>query len=170
MHQTMAATLEHCIDHIRAIQHDARDNGKLTGGSAGWPRWPMIVLRSPKGWTCPKEVDGHKLEGFWRAHQVPILEVRENPEHLKILENWLRSYQPEELFDENGRPIPELRALAPEGTRRMSANPHANGGFLRKPLHMPDFRDYAFPVKATRRGVRRPDRNSCAIPARCHAQ
>jgi len=147
MHQTMAATLEHCVEHIRTIQRDARDHGKLTGGNAGWPRWPMIVLRTPKGWTCPKEVDGHKVEGFWRAHQVPILEVAENPEHLRILEGWLRSYRLEELFDEGGHPHPELRALAPEGNRRMTANPHANGGLLRQPLHMPDFRDYAFDVK-----------------------
>ncbi|MFZ0633533.1 MAG: phosphoketolase family protein, partial [Acidobacteriaceae bacterium] len=109
--------------------------------------WPMIVLRSPKGWTCPKEVDGHKVEGFWRAHQVPILEVAENPKHLRLLEEWLRSYRPEELFDPQGRPVPELRALAPAGKRRLSANPHANGGVLRQPLHMPDFRDYAVKIK-----------------------
>jgi xylulose-5-phosphate/fructose-6-phosphate phosphoketolase len=146
MHQTMAETLEHCIQHIRAIQREAREEGKLTGGSTGWPRWPMIVLRTPKGWTGPKEVDGHKVEGFWRAHQVPILEVAENPNHLRLLEEWLRSYRSEELFDENGRPVPELRALVPEGNRRMTANPHANGGILRRPLHMPDFRDYACKV------------------------
>ena len=92
----------------------------------------MIVLRSPKGWTGPKEVDGHKVEGFWRAHQVPLAGVRENPSHLKLLEDWMRSYRPEELFDESGRLIPELKALSPSGTRRMSANPHANGGLLRK--------------------------------------
>jgi xylulose-5-phosphate/fructose-6-phosphate phosphoketolase len=147
MHQLMAATLEHCIDHIRSIQSEARDHGKQTGAAAGWPRWPMIVLRSPKGWTGPKEVDGHKVEGFWRAHQVPILEVAENAEHLRLLEEWLRSYRPWELFDEKGAPVPELRALAPEGTRRMTANPHANGGLLRRPLHMPDFRDYAVKVE-----------------------
>ncbi len=143
----MAATLEHVLDEIRAIQHDARVNGKTTGGTAGWPRWPMIVLRTPKGWTGPKEVDGHKVENFWRAHQVPILEVRENPKHLKQLEEWLHSYKPEELFDEAGTPIPALRAIAPVGNRRMTANPHANGGTLRKPLHLPDFRDYAVKVK-----------------------
>ena len=142
MHQTMASILEHCIQHIRAIQTDAREHGRQTGGDAGWPRWPMIVLRSPKGWTGPKEVDGHKVEGFWRAHQVPILEVPENPEHLRQLEDWLHSYRPEELFDEKGSPVPELRALHPEGKRRISANPHANGGLLRRPLRMPDFRDY----------------------------
>ena len=142
MHQTMASILEHCIQHIRAIQSDAREHGKFTGGDAGWPRWPMIVLRTPKGWTCPKEVDGHKVEGFWRAHQVPILEVPENPEHMRMVEDWLRSYHPEELFDEKGSPVPELRALHPEGKRRISDNPHANGGLLRRPLRMPDFRDY----------------------------
>ena len=110
----------------------------------------MIVLRSPKGWTGPKEVDGHKVEGFWRAHQVPILEVPENPEHLRQLEEWLKSYRPWELFDEKGTPIPELRALAPEGNRRMTANPHANGGLLRRPLHMPDFRDYAVQIRQAR--------------------
>ena len=106
----------------------------------------MIVLRSPKGWTGPKEVDGHKVEGFWRAHQVPLAGVRENPEHLRILESWMRSYRPEELFDKTGRLIPELKELAPTGTRRMSANPHANGGVLRKALRLPDFRSYAIQV------------------------
>jgi xylulose-5-phosphate/fructose-6-phosphate phosphoketolase len=147
MHQLMAATLEHCVDHIRSIQREARDHGHQTGGSAGWPRWPMIVLRTPKGWTGPREVDGHKVEGFWRAHQVPILNVAEKPQHLRELESWLRSYEPEKLFDQNGAPMPELRALAPQGSRRMTANPHANGGLLRRPLHMPDFRDYAVKVK-----------------------
>ena len=107
----------------------------------------MIVLRTPKGWTGPKEVDGHKVEGFWRAHQVPLAGVRENPAHLKLLEDWLRSYRPQELFDERGRLIPELRALAPTGTRRMGANPHANGGLLRKTLRLPDFRQYAIQVE-----------------------
>jgi xylulose-5-phosphate/fructose-6-phosphate phosphoketolase len=147
MHQAMAATLEQCIEEIRGIQREARERGTLTGGSTGWPRWPMIVLRSPKGWTGPKEVDGHRVEGFWRAHQVPILDVVDNPKHLKLLENWLRSYRPEELFDEKGAPIAELRAMAPKGDRRMSANPHANGGKLRQPLHMPNFCDYAVKVK-----------------------
>jgi xylulose-5-phosphate/fructose-6-phosphate phosphoketolase len=137
MHQQMAAVLEDCILEIRRIQKVARKSGKPDR-----PRWPMIVFRSPKGWTGPKEVDGHKVEGFWRAHQVPMAAVREKPAHLKILENWMRSYKPEELFDEKGRLIPELKALAPKGTRRMSANPHANGGLLRKPLRLPDFRDY----------------------------
>jgi len=105
------------------------------------------VLRSPKGWTGPKEVDGHKIEGFWRAHQVPLSNVKQNPTHLKVLEEWLRSYRPEELFDESGRLIPELKALAPTGTQRMSANPHANGGLLRKALRLPDFRNYAVAVE-----------------------
>jgi len=147
LHAVMATTLERCIEEIHTIQREARDEGKLTGGAQDRPRWPMIVLRTPKGWTGPKEVDGHKVEGFWRAHQVPILEVAEKPEHLKLLEKWLRSYRPEELFDESGRPMQELLDLAPKGERRMTANPHANGGKLRKPLRMPDFRDYAVQVK-----------------------
>jgi len=141
MHQKMAATLEDCVLEIRRIQDEARSSG-----TARRAQWPMIVLRSPKGWTGPKDVDGHKVEGFWRAHQVPLASVLENPDHLKQLEGWLRSYRPEELFDEKGRLIPELKALAPKGTRRMSANPHANGGALRKALRMPDFRDYAVKV------------------------
>jgi xylulose-5-phosphate/fructose-6-phosphate phosphoketolase len=141
MHQTMAATLERAIGEIRAIQKTARASGK-----AERPRWPMIVLRTPKGWTGPKEIKGHKTEGSWRSHQVPFSDVRENPESLKILENWLKSYEPQKLFDESGRLIPELRALAPEGRRRLSANPHANGGLLRKDLQLPDFRDYAVKV------------------------
>jgi xylulose-5-phosphate/fructose-6-phosphate phosphoketolase len=142
MHQRMASTLEECVQEIRSIQEKARAAGKFER-----PRWPMIVLRTPKGWTGPKEVDGHKVEGFWRAHQVPILDVVENPSHLHELETWLRSYKPEKLFDESGKLIPELRALAPEGKRRMSANPHANGGLLRKPLRLPDFREYAVKVE-----------------------
>ncbi|MCU0835265.1 MAG: phosphoketolase family protein [Chromatiaceae bacterium] len=138
MHQQMAATLDRCLEAIRAIQGEARATGK-----AARAHWPMIVLRSPKGWTGPQEVDGHKVEGFWRAHQVPLAGMHDNPAHLKQLEDWLRGYQPEELFDTNGRLVPELKALAPEGTRRMSANPHANGGLLRRALRMPDFRDYA---------------------------
>jgi xylulose-5-phosphate/fructose-6-phosphate phosphoketolase len=142
MHQKMAATLEECILEIQRIQQEAR-----TTGEAMRARWPMIVLRSPKGWTGPREVDGHKVEGFWRAHQVPLLGVTENPAHLKLLEDWMRGYKPEELFDKHGRLVPELKALAPTGTRRMSANPHANGGLLRKALRMPDFRDYAINVE-----------------------
>ena len=142
MHQKMAATLEDCVLEIRRIQQKARASGKATRA-----RWPMIVLRSPKGCTGPKEVDGHKVEGFWRAHQVPMAGMHENPAHLKQLEDWMRSYKPEELFDESGRLIPELKALAPKGTRRMSANPHSNGGLLRKALRLPDFRDYGIKVE-----------------------
>ncbi|HQT70342.1 MAG TPA: phosphoketolase family protein [Thiobacillus sp.] len=138
MHAAMAAVLEQCVLEIRRIQNEAR-----ASGIPGRPRWPMIVLRSPKGWTGPAEVDGKKVEGFWRAHQVPIADVRNNPAHLQQLEAWLHSYRPDELFDAAGRLCPELKALAPDGNRRMSANPHANGGLLRRALRMPDFRDYA---------------------------
>ncbi|MDR9437536.1 MAG: phosphoketolase family protein [Thiohalophilus sp.] len=142
MHQQMAATLENCIREIRQIQAEARDNNRPQR-----PRWPMIVLRSPKGWTGPKEVDGHQVEGSWRAHQVPLPRARDDAKQRKQLETWLRSYKPEELFDEQGTLIPELRALAPSGIRRMSANPHANGGVLRRDLRLPNFRDYAVEVK-----------------------
>jgi xylulose-5-phosphate/fructose-6-phosphate phosphoketolase len=141
MHQQMAAALEDCVLQIRRIQQAAR-----AGGTPTRARWPMIVLRSPKGWTGPQEVDGHKVEGFWRAHQVPLSGIRDKPAHLKQLEKWLRGYKPEELFDAKGRLIPELKVLAPTGARRMSANPHANGGLLRKALRVPDFRDYAIQV------------------------
>ena len=141
MHQKMAATLDEAIGRIRNLQREAR-----TSTAAERPRWPMIVLRSPKGWTGPKEIRGHKAEGSWRSHQVPFSDVRENPESLKLLETWLKGYKPEELFDAGGRLIPELRELAPEGARRMSASPHANGGLLRKDLKLPDFRDYAVQV------------------------
>ncbi len=141
MHQAMAATLEHCVKEIHAIQYEAR-----TTGVAKRPRWPMIVLRTPKGWTGPESVDNKKIEGFWRSHQVPIANVSENPAHLQQLEAWMRSYKPEELFDENGRLIPELRSLSPTGNLRMSANPHANGGLLRRDLKMPDFRKYGVKV------------------------
>ncbi len=142
MHQQMAATLEQCVGEIRAIQQHARESN-----DAARPRWPMIVLRSPKGWTGPKEVDGHQVEGSWRAHQVPVLDPVTNSKSLKLVENWLRSYEPESLFDEAGRLVEELRELAPEGTRRISANPHANGGSLCKTLDLPAFRDYAVAVK-----------------------
>jgi len=142
MHQHMAATIEECIEQIRAIQSEARKSGKPSR-----PRWPMIILRSPKGWTGPKEVDGHKVENFWRAHQVPVLDVKRNPEHLRIVERWMKSYKPQELFDEHGTLMPDLRALSPAGDKRMSANPHANGGKLRKPLDMPRFEDYAIAVE-----------------------
>src|SRR5713226_2787731 len=143
VHQKMASTLEQCILDICSLQKHARSTGDATR-----PRWPMIVLRSPKGWTGPKEVDGHKVEGFWRAHQVPVLDPATNKRSLKIVEDWMRSYKPEELFDHNGTLIPELQELAPSGTRRISANPHANGGLLRKELDLPDFRSYAVKVKA----------------------
>jgi xylulose-5-phosphate/fructose-6-phosphate phosphoketolase len=142
MHQLMAAAVEKCVTDIRAIQKEARSTGKPDR-----PCWPMIILRSPKGWTGPKEVDGHKVENFWRAHQVPVSDVKTNPEHLAIVEAWLRSYKPEELFDEHGTLIAELQELAPTGERRMTANLHANGGKLRKPLDLPDFRKYAVPVE-----------------------
>jgi xylulose-5-phosphate/fructose-6-phosphate phosphoketolase len=142
MHQQMAATLEKCILEIRSIQSNARSAGTFER-----PRWPMIVLRSPKGWTGPKEVNGHKVENFWRAHQVPILDPATNPASLQLVEDWLRSYRPEELFDSAGTLIPQLRQLPPTGHRRISANRHANGGLLRKPLDLPRFQDYAVPVK-----------------------
>jgi xylulose-5-phosphate/fructose-6-phosphate phosphoketolase len=141
MHQLMAATIDSVVQEIRRIQADARN-----GGRGKRPLWPMIVLRTPKGWTGPKEVDGKKTEGTWRSHQVPMGEMHENPAHVQILEEWMRSYRPEELFDENGRLKPELAELSPKGTRRMSANPHANGGLLLKDLRMPDFRAYAVDV------------------------
>jgi xylulose-5-phosphate/fructose-6-phosphate phosphoketolase len=143
MHRQMAVTFETVFDRIRAIQTDARE------GTApeGCPRWPMIVLRSPKGWTGPKEVDGKKVEGFWRAHQVPVSGCREDQGHRQILEDWMRSYDPEDLFDSSGRLKEELRALSPGGDRRMGANPHANGGLLRKELIVPDIRDYAVSVQ-----------------------
>ena len=143
MHQRMAATLERAIGEIRAAQRTARDSN-----TASRPRWPMIVLRSPKGWTGPKEINGHKVEGSWRSHQVPFGDVRNNPANLKLLENWMKGYKPEELFTEEGALQPALRALAPRGHRRMSANPHANGGLLRRELRLPDFRKYAVAVTA----------------------
>ena len=141
MHQKMAATLERAIGEIRTAQQSARASGHATR-----PRWPMIVLRSPKGWTGPSEMHGHKLEGSWRSHQVPFADVRNNPANLKMLEDWLRSYKPEELFDADGRIKAEIRATAPMGDRRMSANPHTNGGVLRRELKLPDIRQYAVQV------------------------
>jgi xylulose-5-phosphate/fructose-6-phosphate phosphoketolase len=141
MHQLMAQTLDTIIAEIKAIQNDARTNGFTKR-----PQWPMIILRSPKGWTGPKEVDGKKTEDSWRSHQVPLAEMANNPGHVKVLEDWMRSYKPEELFDENGTLIAELAELTPKGDRRMGANPHANGGLLLKNLKMPDFRDYAVDV------------------------
>ena len=149
MHQQMAESLDRVIDDIKDIQRQARET-MAAKTKTKRPRWPMMVLRSPKGWTCPKTVDGLKVEGFWRAHQVPVTDLAEKPEHIKILEQWMKSYRPEELFDfeAGGRLVPELAELAPKGTRRMGANPHANGGVLLKDLLLPDFRDYAVGVAA----------------------
>ena len=141
MHQQMAETLDRVMDDIQRIWTDARERGVRQR-----PIWPMIVLRSPKGWTCPREIDGKLEEGYWRSHQVPMGDMHK-PEHIAILEQWMRSYRPEELFDLNGKLLPELAALAPKGERRMSANPHANGGLLLKDLRMPDFRKYGVEVK-----------------------
>ncbi|HSM39017.1 MAG TPA: phosphoketolase family protein, partial [Candidatus Limnocylindrales bacterium] len=143
VHRQMAAALDDALDEIAAIQASARK-----GEAVERPRWPMIILRTPKGWTGPETVDGQPMEDTWRAHQVPMTDVRTNPEHLAVLEEWLRSYRPEELFDAEGTLIAELAALAPDGDRRMSANPHANGGLLLKELLLPDFRDYAVDVPA----------------------
>jgi xylulose-5-phosphate/fructose-6-phosphate phosphoketolase len=142
MHSRMAATLDAMLTEIRAIQKRAREDGQTER-----PRWPMLILRTPKGWTGPKVVDGKPVEGTWRAHQVPLAELREKPEHLKILEQWMRSYRPEELFDASGKLQPEIAALAPKGRRRMGLNPHANGGLLLKQLRLPQFRSYAVEVK-----------------------
>ena len=142
MHQLMAGTLDTVIEEIQRIQNKARNDNDTTR-----PRWPMIVLKSPKGWTGPEVVDGLQVEGTFRSHQVP-LSPRAHPEHLKLLEDWLKSYRPEELFDAQGRLKAELAELAPRGERRMGANPHANGGMLLRDLRMPDFRDYAADVPA----------------------
>jgi xylulose-5-phosphate/fructose-6-phosphate phosphoketolase len=139
MHQRMAATMDQVLGEVAAIRREA-------GAMTARPRWPMIVLRTPKGWTGPKEVDGVAVEGTFRSHQVPLTEIRTNPQHLAALETWMRSYRPEELFDETGAPMPELAEVAPEGGRRMSANPHANGGSVLRDLSLPDFRDYAVDV------------------------
>lgn len=141
MHQAMAATLEHCVLEIRRIQTQARQHGQQERA-----RWPMVILRSPKGWTAPRQVDGHYLEGFWRAHQIPLPDVASNDAHLALLESWMHSYLPEQHFTSDGLLRPELRALAPQGARRMSANPVANGGLLRRPLRLPDFSDQAIDV------------------------
>jgi xylulose-5-phosphate/fructose-6-phosphate phosphoketolase len=141
MHQLMAKTLDTVIAEIQAVQHEAR-----THGYKKRPRWPMIVLRTPKGWTGPKEVDGKKTEDFWRSHQVPFAEMATKKEHVRLLENWMKSYKPEELFDATGRLVAELARLAPKGAGRMGANPNANGGLLLKDLRMPDFREYAIAV------------------------
>jgi xylulose-5-phosphate/fructose-6-phosphate phosphoketolase len=153
MHQVMAATLDDVTAEISALQHQAREDGARER-----PRWPMIVLRTPKGWTGPKTVDGLPAEGSFRSHQVPLADLAGNPEHLAQLEAWLRSYRPEELFDERGALRAELAALAPEGERRMGANPHANGGLLLRELELPDFRDYAVEVPAPTATVSEPTR------------
>jgi xylulose-5-phosphate/fructose-6-phosphate phosphoketolase len=146
MHQLMASTLDNILEDIHRIKADASRNGVMKR-----PLWPMIILRSPKGWTCPKEIDGKRTEGYWRSHQVPMGEMHEKPAHIKILEKWMKSYEPEELFDKTGRLKPELAELPPKGNRRMSANPHANGGLLLRDLRLPDFCDYA--VKVTKPGA-----------------
>jgi len=146
MHQRMARTLDVCLEDIAEIRKKAR-----AAKCAARPAWPMIIMRTPKGWTCPPEIDGKKTEDYWRSHQVPLAELFEKPEHIKILESWMKSYRPEELFDAKGALLPELAALAPQGSRRMGANPHANGGVLLRDLRMPDFRDYA--VKFNRPGT-----------------
>ncbi len=140
MHQRMAATLDEVIGEIRSIQREARESG-----SPGLPRWPMIVLATPKGWTGPKKVDGHQVEGSWRSHQVPLSDMAK-PGRVRLLESWMKGYRPRELFDEQGRLRAEIAALSPVGVRRMGANPHANGGLLRRDLRLPDFRDYAVKV------------------------
>jgi xylulose-5-phosphate/fructose-6-phosphate phosphoketolase len=141
MHQLMAHTMDAILEEIRGIQQATR-----TGKSSELPVWPMIILRTPKGWTCPKTVDGKPVEDTWRAHQVPLTDFAKHPEHVKMLERWMKSYKPEELFDKNGKVFPEVAELAPSGNRRMGANLHANGGLLLRDLTMPDFRDYAFKV------------------------
>ncbi|HSL77741.1 MAG TPA: phosphoketolase family protein [Candidatus Limnocylindrales bacterium] len=149
MHELMAATIDDVVTEIERIRTDARTRGSAQ--AVARPRWPMIVLRSPKGWTGPKEVDGLPTEGTWRSHQVPMADVRENAEHLALLESWMRSYRPEDLFDDDGRPMPDVLANSPKGDRRMSASPHANGGVVLRDLSLPDFRDYA--VEVTSPGV-----------------
>lgn len=141
MHQAMAAAMESAVQDIHAIWHAARVEGETRR-----PEWPMIILRSPKGWTAPADIDGRKVEGFWRSHQVPMADLQTNPAHVQVLEQWLRSYRPEELFDQNGTLIPELKDLSPAGHRRMGSNPITNGGLVRKELRMPDFRNYAVDV------------------------
>jgi xylulose-5-phosphate/fructose-6-phosphate phosphoketolase len=156
MHQLMACALDSVLDDIRAIQDEARQRR-----GANRPRWPMIILKTPKGWTGPKEVDGLKTEGFWRSHQVPFAEMASKPQHIKLLESWMKSYRPEQLFDADGALNADIAALAPSGDRRMSANPHANGGLLRRELELPDIADYA--VKVDRPGER--DAESTAVMA-----
>ncbi len=161
MHQRMAEVMDQAFDEIRRIQADARTNGFKER-----PRWPMIVLRSPKGWTGPKVVDGKPVEGTWRAHQVPMAEMAANPGHVKLLEDWMRGYRPEELFDDKGRLRPEIAGLSPQGDRRMSANPHTNGGVVLRDLRLPHFRDYAVEVLLPRRHPGRGHPRAGHLPAR----
>ena len=158
----MAATLDAVADEIQHIKAEVARDGFIER-----PRWPMIVFRTPKGWTCPKEIDGKRTEGYWRSHQVPMGEMHENPDHIRILEEWMKSYRPAELFDDGGRLRPELADLAPRGSRRMSANPHANGGALLRDLRLPDFRDYAVEVPAPGAAKVEVHPDNGAIPARC---
>ena len=162
MHELMAATLDKVVVEIQRIKSDARRNG-----FSERPRWPMIVLRTPKGWTCPKEIDGKRTEDYWRSHQVPMGEMHENAAHVRILEQWMKSYQPAELFDDDGRLRPELAELAPRGTRRMSANPHANGGLLLRELRLPNFRDYAVEVTAPGAVTAEVHARHGPVPTRC---
>ena len=162
MHELMASTLDRVFDEIRRIKEDARRNG-----FSQRPFWPMIVLRTPKGWTCPKEIDGRRTEGYWRAHQVPMGEMHENPEHVRILEEWMKSYRPSELFDDGGQLRPELAELPPRGARRMSANPHTNGGLLLSDLRLPDFCDYAIKVPAPGAAIAEIHSRNGQVPARC---
>src|SRR5262249_30439 len=141
MHRLMAETLDSVLNDIQQIKADVRPDG-----FNGRPTWPMIGLRTPKGWTCPQEIDGKRTEDYWRSHQVPMGEMHEKADHVRILEQWMKSYKPEELFEANGCLKPELAELPPKGARRMSANPHTNGGVLLRDLRLPDFRDYATPV------------------------
>ena len=159
--ELMAATLETVIAEIQRIKTERAERDSER------PRWPMIVLRTPKGWTGPKEIDGKRTEGYWRSHQVPMGEMHDKPEHVRILEEWMKSYRPEELFDDNGRLRPELAELPPHGERRMSANPHANGGLLLRDLRLPDFRDYAVEVPTPGAATAEVNPRHGPLPARC---
>jgi xylulose-5-phosphate/fructose-6-phosphate phosphoketolase len=158
----MATTLDKVVGEIQRIKSDARRKG-----FSERPRWPMIVLRRPKGWTCPKEIDGKRTEDYWRSHQVPTGEMHENAAHVRILEQWMKSYRPGELFDDSGRLRNELADLAPRGTRRMSANPHTNGGLLLRELRLPNFRDYAVEVPAPGAVTAESTRVMGRFPTRC---
>ncbi len=163
VHQALAAALDSALDRIAEIQRRARDDGETARACVA-----DAVLRTPKGWTGPREVDGQQVEDTWRSHQVPMTEARENTGHRQLLEEWMRSYRPEELFDETGRLVPELAALAPEGERRMGANPHANGGLLLRDLSLPDFRDYAVDVSCAGHDDQRGDAGARRLAPRRH--